>query len=74
MGIGPVGAVEKLFGRTGLTFDDLSLIEVNEAFAVQVLAVLSGWGSNSTTSRIGSTSTDPESRSDIPSERRACEY
>jgi acetyl-CoA C-acetyltransferase len=27
-----------------LTFDDLSLIEINEAFAVQVLAVLSGWG------------------------------
>lgn len=44
MGIGPVGAVEKLFSRTGLTFDDLNLIEVNEAFAVQVLAVLSGWG------------------------------
>lgn len=44
MGIGPVGAVEKLFGRTGLSFDDLSLIEINEAFAVQVLAVLSGWG------------------------------
>ncbi|OBC11988.1 acetyl-CoA acetyltransferase [Mycobacterium sp. 852013-50091_SCH5140682] len=44
MGIGPVGAVEKLFSRTGLTFDDLSLIEINEAFAVQVLAVLSGWG------------------------------
>jgi acetyl-CoA C-acetyltransferase len=44
MGIGPVGAVEKLFGRTGLTFDDLALIEINEAFAVQVLAVLSGWG------------------------------
>ncbi|MEH3139687.1 MAG: acetyl-CoA C-acetyltransferase [Mycobacterium kyogaense] len=44
MGIGPVGAVEKLFARTGLTFDDLALIEINEAFAVQVLAVLSGWG------------------------------
>ncbi|MGJ6123823.1 acetyl-CoA C-acetyltransferase [Mycolicibacterium sp. Y3] len=44
MGIGPVGAVEKLFSRTGLTFDDLALIEINEAFAVQVLAVLSGWG------------------------------
>ncbi len=44
MGIGPVGAVEKLFSRTGLTFDDLSLVEINEAFAVQVLAVLSGWG------------------------------
>lgn len=44
MGIGPVGAVRKLFQRTGLGFDDLALIEVNEAFAVQVLAVLSGWG------------------------------
>ena len=44
MGIGPVGAVEKLFARTGLSFDDLALIEINEAFAVQVLAVLSGWG------------------------------
>ncbi len=44
MGIGPVGAVEKLFARTGYGFDDLDLIEVNEAFAVQVLAVLSGWG------------------------------
>jgi acetyl-CoA C-acetyltransferase len=44
MGIGPVGAVEKLFRRTGLGFDDLDLMEVNEAFAVQVLAVLAGWG------------------------------
>jgi acetyl-CoA C-acetyltransferase len=44
MGIGPVGAVEKLFRRTGLFFDDLALIEINEAFAVQVLAVLAGWG------------------------------
>lgn len=43
MGIGPVGAVEKLFSRTGLGFDDLELIEINEAFAVQVLAVLAGW-------------------------------
>ena len=44
MGLGPVGAVEKLFGRTGFGFDDLDLIEINEAFAVQVLAVLAGWG------------------------------
>jgi acetyl-CoA C-acetyltransferase len=44
MGIGPVGAVEKLFARTGFTFDGLTLVEINEAFAVQVLAVLSGWG------------------------------
>ncbi|WP_183093179.1 acetyl-CoA C-acetyltransferase [Nocardioides stalactiti] len=44
MGIGPVAAVERLFARTGVGFDDLDLIEVNEAFAVQVLAVLKGWG------------------------------
>ncbi|ORA62984.1 acetyl-CoA C-acetyltransferase [Mycobacteroides franklinii] len=44
MGIGPVGAAEKLLRRTKLTFDDFDLIEINEAFAVQVLAVLSGWG------------------------------
>jgi acetyl-CoA C-acetyltransferase len=44
MGIGPVPAVQRLFARTGVGFDDLALIELNEAFAVQVLAVLSGWG------------------------------
>lgn len=44
MGIGPVPAVAKLFARTGLSFDDLALVELNEAFACQVLAVLQGWG------------------------------
>jgi len=44
MGIGPVPAVRKLFGKLGLSFDDMDLIEINEAFAVQVLAVLRGWG------------------------------
>ena len=43
MGIGPVPAVEKLFKRTGLGFDDMDLVELNEAFACQVLAVLKGW-------------------------------
>lgn len=43
MGIGPVPAVAKLFNRTGLGFDDLDLVELNEAFATQVLAVLKGW-------------------------------
>jgi acetyl-CoA C-acetyltransferase len=46
MGIGPVPAVAKLFARTGLGFGDLDLVELNEAFAVQVLAVLAGWGWN----------------------------
>ena len=44
MGIGPVPAVAKLFERTGLSFDDMDLVELNEAFACQVLAVLKGWG------------------------------
>lgn len=44
MGIGPVPAVEKLFRRTGLGWDDIDLVELNEAFASQVLAVLKGWG------------------------------
>ena len=43
MGIGPVPAVTKLFQKTGLGFDDMDLVEVNEAFACQVLAVLKGW-------------------------------
>jgi acetyl-CoA C-acetyltransferase len=46
MGIGPVPAVEKLFRKTGLTFDDLDLVEINEAFACQVLAVLKAWDWN----------------------------
>ncbi len=46
MGIGPVPAVRKLFARTGLSFDQMDLVEVNEAFAVQVLSVLKGWGWN----------------------------
>ncbi len=44
MGIGPVPATERLFARTGLGWDDIDLVELNEAFAPQVLAVLKGWG------------------------------
>ena len=40
MGIGPVPAVHKLLAQTGLTLDDFDLVELNEAFAPQVLAVL----------------------------------
>ena len=44
MGIGPVPAVERLFRQTGMGWDDIGMIELNEAFAAQVLAVLKGWG------------------------------
>jgi acetyl-CoA C-acetyltransferase len=40
MGIGPVPAMKKLFERTGTSIDDYDLVELNEAFAPQVLAVL----------------------------------
>ncbi len=40
MGIGPVPAMRKLFQRLGLTLADFDLVELNEAFAPQVLAVL----------------------------------
>jgi len=44
MGIGPVPAVAKLFKRMNLGWDQMDLIELNEAFACQALAVLQGWG------------------------------
>src|SRR3546814_8221682 len=44
MGIGPVPAVERLIARNGLGWGDIDLVELNEAFAPQVLAVLQGWG------------------------------
>jgi acetyl-CoA acetyltransferase family protein len=40
MGLGPVNAVRKLLDRTGLSLDDIHLAELNEAFAVQSIAVL----------------------------------
>lgn len=46
MGIGPVPAVAKLFQKTGLGWADMDLVELNEAFAAQVLSVLKGWDWN----------------------------
>jgi acetyl-CoA acetyltransferase family protein len=40
MGIGPVPAVKKLLARTGMKLEDFDLVELNEAFAAQVLACL----------------------------------
>ncbi|GAA3758233.1 acetyl-CoA acyltransferase [Spinactinospora alkalitolerans] len=44
MGVGPVPATERLLARQGLSMDDIGLIEINEAFAVQVLAFLEHFG------------------------------
>lgn len=52
MGIGPVPATERLFARSGLGWDDIDVVELNEAFAPQVLAVLKGWGWSDDDSRM----------------------
>lgn len=44
MGIGPVGASQKALQKAGLTLDDIDIIELNEAFAAQVLACTRGLG------------------------------
>lgn len=44
MGLGPVSATEAALGRAGLSLADMDLIELNEAFAAQVLAVTRTWG------------------------------
>ncbi|MEE3062675.1 MAG: 3-oxoadipyl-CoA thiolase [Actinomycetota bacterium] len=44
MGIGPIPATLKLLGRSGLKIGDIDLVELNEAFAAQALAVLRGLG------------------------------
>jgi acetyl-CoA C-acetyltransferase len=44
MGIGPVAASKKALARAGLSLKDLDIIEINEAFAAQVLACLKGLG------------------------------
>jgi acetyl-CoA C-acetyltransferase len=52
MGIGPVNATAAALGRAGLTLDDIDLIELNEAFAAQVLAVLAEWKIDATDERL----------------------
>jgi acetyl-CoA acyltransferase len=44
MGVGPIPATEKALAKAGLTIDEIGLIEINEAFAVQVLAFLEHFG------------------------------
>jgi acetyl-CoA acyltransferase len=44
MGVGPIPSTERALSRAGLTIDDIGLVEINEAFAVQVLAFLDHFG------------------------------
>jgi acetyl-CoA acetyltransferase len=44
MGLGPVPAVKKAVARAGLKIEDIGLVELNEAFAIQSLAVIEDLG------------------------------
>ncbi len=52
MGIGPVPATRKALERAGISLGDVGLIEVNEAFAAQALAVLYEWGMDAEDERL----------------------
>ncbi len=52
MGVGPIPSTEKALGKAGLTIDDLGAFEINEAFAVQVLAFLDHFGIDADDQRV----------------------
>jgi acetyl-CoA acyltransferase len=52
MGIGPVPATRKALDRAGIALADVGLVELNEAFAAQSLAVLYEWGMDSEDDRL----------------------
>ena len=52
MGIGPAPATRKALERAGISLDDIGLVELNEAFAAQVLAVLDEWGMDAEDERL----------------------
>ena len=41
MGVAPIGAIKKVLDRTGMTMDDIDVVELNEAFAAQVIPIMS---------------------------------
>ena len=40
MGIGPIGAIKKVLDRSGMTIEDVDVVELNEAFAAQVIPIM----------------------------------
>lgn len=53
MGMGPLVATHGVLKRTGLTLDQMDLVEINEAFAAQVMAVLEGFKDSKVAARFG---------------------
>ena len=52
MGIGPVEASKRALAKAGLRFEDMDVIELNEAFAAQSLACIRSWGLDDDDARI----------------------
>jgi acetyl-CoA acyltransferase len=52
MGVGPIPATEKALDKAGLTIEDIGAVEINEAFAVQVLAFLDHFGIDPSDARV----------------------
>ena len=52
MGVGPVPATKKALERAGISLDDIRLVELNEAFAAQSLAVIHEWGMDAEDERL----------------------
>ena len=67
MGVGPITAIPKALAFAGLSLNDIELIELNEAFAAQVLAIIRALSSIPP----ASTSTAGPLHWDIPSDARA---
>jgi acetyl-CoA C-acetyltransferase len=44
MGVAPIGAIRKVLGRAGMTIDDVDVVELNEAFAAQVIPIMDECG------------------------------
>ena len=40
MGVAPIGAIKNVLGRTGMTMADIDVVELNEAFAAQVIPIM----------------------------------
>jgi acetyl-CoA acyltransferase len=51
--MGPVYAVPKALDRAGITWNELGLVEIHEAFAAQVLSNVQAWGSEAWAERLG---------------------
>ena len=64
MGVAPIGAIKKVLDRAGMTIDDVDAVELNEAFAAQVIPIMDECGIDESTS---STPTAARSPSATPS-------